>query len=368
MRLRVDATRPLAEESASGHNRWDPELEPVAAVSPGEELTLETRDGLDGQLGPQSTHADVLNLDFGLGHPLTGPVFVEGAEPGDVLEVEFVSYSTANVGVTPLVPGVGLLAPFFPRPYLVTWTIRGGFARSADLPGVAVPEATFAGVAGVAPSGATVREVIQRERAARRRGAVVPDEDPKSAIPPSSRGGLRTIPPRENGGNLDVRQLVAGSRLFLSVSVGGALFSVGDLHYAQGDGEVCGTAIEVAGAVTVRFHLHKDVAVRARFPTYLSAGGRARNYFATTGIPLGSDGTIDAMNVTLAAQNAVLEMVEHLSAMCGFTREAAYALCGATVDLQLSQVVNLPNPLVSALLPLDVFEEPPPGLRSDAHR
>jgi formamidase len=155
---------------------------------------------------------------------------------------------------------------------------------------------------------------------------------------------------------MDTRGIVAGSRLLLPVDVEGALFSVGDLHFAQGDGEVCGTAIEVAGAVTVRFALRREEQWRPRFPAYRTPARPARPSFATTGIPVRDDGGNESMDLTLSARNALLEMIGYLTATYGFSREAAYALCSACVDLRLSEVVDVPNPLVSAVLPLDVFE------------
>ncbi|MGH2451577.1 MAG: acetamidase/formamidase family protein, partial [Candidatus Limnocylindria bacterium] len=186
------------------HNRWHPDLEPVATVAPGEELTLETEDGLAGQLGPESTHEDTGSLDLGLGHPLAGPVHVEGAKPGDLLEVEFVAYEPAGFGVTAVIPGFGYLADLFTDPYLVKWEIAGGRARSAELPGVAVPAATFAGVAGVAPSHERMARIRAREEELRARGGAVAEDLPATAVPPDAASGLRTIPPRELGGNLDV--------------------------------------------------------------------------------------------------------------------------------------------------------------------
>jgi formamidase len=174
---------------------------------------------------------------------------------------------------------------------------------------------------------------------------------PEGAVPPEAADGLRTIPPREVGGNLDIRQLVAGSRLWLPVDVPGALFSIGDLHFAQGDGEVCGTAIEVAGAVTVRFRLRRDVPARSRFPAFETPGRPARRSFATTGIPVDV-----GMDLNVAAREALIEMIDHIEATYGFARPAAYALCSAAVDLRISEVVDVPYPLVSALLPLDLFE------------
>jgi formamidase len=212
-----------------------------------------------------------------------------------------------------------------------------------------VPEETFAGVVGVAPSHELMEEFRRREEGLRSRGQLVADPLPESAVPAAAAAGLRTIPPRETGGNLDVRQLVAGSRLWLPVSVPGALFSIGDLHFAQGDGEVCGTAIEVAGAATVRFRVHRGGA-GLRFPSYETPARPGRRSFATTGIPVEA-----GLDVTAAAREALLEMIGHLERTYGLERPAAYALCSAVVDLRISEVVDVPYPVVSALLPLDVF-------------
>lgn len=336
------------------HNRWHPDLEPVASVALGEEITLETRDGLDGQLSRASTHEDAGRLDLGLGHPLTGPVWVEGAEPGDQLEVELASYEVADYGVTAVIPGFGFLADLFPDPYVVHWDIEDGYARSSALPGVSVPEDVFAGVIGVAPTHALMEEIRGREQAIANAGGPVADSAPESALPPEAAAGLRTIPPRPIGGNIDIRQLVAGSRLFLPVHIPGALFSIGDLHFAQGDGEVCGTAIEVAGAATVRFRIQKEheLGWRQRFPRFETPSERAHGpSLATTGIALDVPMDVDA-----AAREALLEMIGYLEATYGFERPAAYALCSVAVDLRISEAVDVPYPLVSALLSLDVFE------------
>jgi formamidase len=333
------------------HNRWHPDLEPIVEVAPGEEIRLEAVDGLDGQLTRESSHADAGTLDLGLGHPLTGPVYVQGATPGDLLEIELVSYETDDFGATAVIPGFGYLADLFTDPYLVKWEIADGLARSEELPGVAVPEDAFAGVIGVAPSHQRLEALRRREESLAERGQPVADPMPEGAKPPQAADGLRTIPPREIGGNLDVRQLVAGSRLWLPVDVPGALFSVGDLHFAQGDGEVCGTAIEVAGAVAVRFGLVEGAAGQSRFPTFETPARPGRRSFATTGIPVDV-----GMDLNVAAREALLEMIGHLERTYGFARPAAYALCSVAVDLRVSEVVDVPYPVVSALLPLDVFE------------
>jgi formamidase len=331
------------------HNRWHPDLEPIAEVAPGEELRLETEEGLGGQFTRESTHADVATCNRGLGHPLTGPIYVEGAEPGQTLEVELLAYESGDFGSTAVIPGFGYLADVFTEPYLVKWEIENGAARSAELPGVIVPEELFAGVIGVAPSHERLESFRRREEELRDRGQLVADPMPEEAIPPEAAEGIRTIPPREVGGNMDTRQLVAGSRLWLPIDVAGALFSIGDLHFAQGDGEVCGTAIEVAGAVTVRFSLHDGPA--PRLPRFECPSIPDPPRFGTMGIPVD-----DGLDLNVAARSALLEMIEHLVERYGFERPAAYALCSVAVDLRVSEVVDVPYPVVSALLRLDVFE------------
>ncbi len=354
-RIRIDRSLALLEQPGTGHNRWHPGVEPIARVAPGVETTLETRDGLDGQLGRTSTAADLASVRFGLSHPLTGPVFVEGAEPGDLLEIEILGYEHADFGITAFLPGFGFLADVFEEPYLVVWDLAEGVARSPALPGVAIPADPFAGVLGLAPSPASLVATRAREADLRRRGGLVAADDPDDAVPPEAADGLRTIPPRETGGNLDIRQLVAGSRLFLPVEVEGALFSAGDLHFAQGDGEVCGSAIEIAGAVTVRFGLRKQPAWLPRFAAFETPASLQRASYAATGIPLADDGTNAALDLNVAARRALLELIGYLQHERGLTREAAYILCSVAADLRVSEVVDAPNAVVSALLPLDVF-------------
>src|SRR5215471_13002178 len=160
-RIHIDPTLPLREQPGIGHNRWHPGLEPIARVAPGEEITLETLDGLDAQLDRTSTTVDLASVRFGRSHPLTGPVFVEGAEPGDLLEIEILGYEHADFGITAFLPGFGFLADLFEEPYLAVWDLADGSARTPALPGVAIPAGPFAGVLGIAPS----RESIDRARA-----------------------------------------------------------------------------------------------------------------------------------------------------------------------------------------------------------
>ena len=306
------------------HNRWHPELEPVATVDPGDEVRLETRGRPGGpahaRRAPTPTRG---RLDLGLGHPLTGPVYVDGAEPGDVLEVEFLAYEPDDFGITAVIPGFGFLADLFPEPYLVKWEIADGLARSEELPGVAIPQDMFAGVVGVAPSLERLERLPRaRGGAPRRGGQPVADSMPERRRP--ALGRRRRCARSRRGRRAATWTCASSSRaatLWLPVDVPGALFSIGDLHFAQGDGEVCGTAIEVAGSVTVRFAVH-DVPAPA-FPAYETPGSRhVERSFATTGIPVD-----DGMSIDAAARAALLEMIDHLERRYGFERPAAYALC-----------------------------------------
>jgi formamidase len=355
VRVELDPLLPLREQPEQGHNRWHPGIPAVAWVEPGDEFTLELRDSLDGQLTRDSTHEDVLRT-LPVSHVLTGPVGVREAEPGDMLEIELVGYETDHFGWTAVLPGGGLVGDLVERPFLAKWEIGGERARCADLPGVAIPANVFAGVIGVAPSPALMEEALRREQALADAGGEVRLPEADTAFPALAADGLRTMPPRENGGNLDVRDLVEGSTLLLAVHVPGALLSVGDLHFAQGDGEVSRFAIETNGSVTLRVGLRKAPARRPRFAWYTAPPRPPRAYFATTGVALDDDGRQGDMDLNLAARRALLEMLDHLEAERGLGREQALALASVAVELRISEAVNPPNPVVSALLPLDIFE------------
>ena len=340
----------------AGHNRWHPDVEPVAVVRPGDVVTLDAPLGTGDQIGRESVHEDLLTLDFSQ-DLLAGPVYVEGAEPGDVLTVEVLEIAPADFGFSAILPGFGFLADLFPGPYLVTWELDGRHARSAELPGVAVPGDPFPGTIGVAPSQELMRQVRQREEEVARTTGVDLSLLLPPPVPAAAADGLGTLPPREIGGNVDIRHLTRGSRLFLPVHVPGALLSLGDVHFAQGEGEVCGSAIEIGARVTVRVNVTPSATWTPRFPAYETAPRPDRRYLATTGVSIADDGRNELLDVGLAARRALLELVDYLAVTYGFTREAAYVLASVAAELRLSEVVDLPNALVSALLPIDVFED-----------
>jgi formamidase len=354
LRIEIDRSRPLHLGAERGHNRWHPDLAPVASVEPGDEVTFEIRDSRDRTITRDSDHDDLLGVPS-IAHPLTGPVEVRGASPGDVLELEVLAYETDDFGWTAIWPGSGFLGDLFERPFLARWELAGGVARSEQVPGAAVPAYTHAGVIGVAPSAELFERAREREAAL---GTANPPS-PVHAWPPEAAAGLRTYPPRENGGNVDIRDLGPGARLWLPVHVPGALLSAGDLHFAQGDGEVCISAIETGGAATFRVGLRRapEARWRPRFPCYEAPPRPARTMFATTGIPLADDGSQGDLDLNLATRRALLELLGWLEHERGFGREAAYVLMSVAAELRVSELVDAPNALVSAALPLDVLED-----------
>jgi formamidase len=353
LRILIDRSRPVHEGAANGHNRWHPDIPPVASVNSGATVTFELRDSRDRALTRSSTHDDLLTTPS-LAHPLTGPLEVRGAEPGDVLEVEILGYETDDFGWTGIWPGSGWLGDLFDRPFLARWELDGRHARSEELPGVAVPAGVFAGVIGVAPSRELFERARDREAALAHRGATFDLPSPDLAAPREAGDGLRTFPPRENGGNMDIRDLVAGAKLWLPVFVPGARLSIGDLHFAQGDGEVCIAAIETGGTATVRVNVVRDGPLR--FPSWESPPRPGRRCFATTGIPLDDEGRNADRDLNLATRRALVELLDWLTSERGLGREAAYVLMSVAAELRISEVVDAPNALVSAALPLDVFE------------
>ena len=339
-------------------------------VDPGDTVVYETRDAFDGQLSSESTAEDVSNLDLGVVHPLTGPVFVKGAQPGDLLEVRLVAKEAdpwERWGYTVEVPGFGFLRDEFPDPFIVHWRLHGNeYAESEQLPGVRVRCNPHPGVLGLAPSAELRQRAAEREAAVAERGGFALPPDPNGAVPSDEAiagEALRTIPPRENAGNIDIKQVSPGTTVLLPVYTEGGLVSTGDVHYAQGDCEACGTAIEMRTRVHLSFGIRKGEAERRGIQDlqffrddYFWRPELAvpRRFFATTGISVSKDGTNESEDLSLSAKNALLNMIDHLETR-GFTRQQAYALCSVAVDLRISQTVDVPNLLVSALLPLDIF-------------
>jgi acetamidase/formamidase len=295
------------------HYVWDNSLAPTLAVRSGDTVVFETRDAADGHFPLGATTAAVSTYEF-RGHPLTGPVLVEGAEPGDVLQVDVLEVRPAASGWTAILPGFGLLPEDFPEPYLRTWDLTNGtYGQLGDR--IRVPLDPFCGVMGVAV-----------------------------AAP----GEHSTLPPRRTGGNIDIKQMVAGSSLYLPVEVDGALFSVGDAHGAQGDGEVCVSAIEMGSTTTLRLTVRKDLVYAE--PQFSTPGLRGRGSSGASYVT-----TAHGPDLMANAKQAIRYMLDHLELQYGLSRNDAYCLASVAVDLKISQIVDAPNWIVSAFLPLDVF-------------
>jgi formamidase len=368
--IAIDPSKPLGKEPNTGHNRWHEAIEPVVEVDPGDRVIYETRDAVDGQLDPAATSADVANVNLNVVHPLTGPVFVKGAAPGDLLEVKLLDIEADpwdQWGYTVEIPGFGFLRDEFAEPYIAHWRLNGNeYAESEQIPGVVIRCNPFPGTFGVAPSAELRRVAQEREGALAERGGFALPPDPTDAVPADdviAREGLRTVPPRETAGNIDIKQLTPGVTMLLPVFAEGGLVSTGDVHYAQGDCEACGTAIEIRCRLHARFHLRKGEAERRGIrdlqffrDDYFARPELAvpRRFYATTGISVRKDGTNESEDVSVAARNALLNMVDYLGTR-GYDPQQAYALCSVAVDLRIAQTVDVPNMLVTALLPLDIF-------------
>jgi acetamidase/formamidase len=304
------------------HHTWDVRHPPVCRVESGDTILIQTRDVSDNQITLSSTTAALASLaarDRRRSYPLAGPVYVNGAAPGDTLAVEIVTLRPEAWGWTAFFPGRGLLPDDFTEPYLRIFDLRGGdAARMRD--DIAIPIAPFFGTMGVCPAGA-------REQA--------------------------VMPPGTFGGNMDIRQLTAGATVYLPVQVDGALFSCGDAHAAQGDGEVCITGIEASMRATLRLTVQKGrflAAPQFAVPGPLVASRiNAGGWYGTTGV--GPD-------LYRAAQDAVRAMIAHLTAAYALSREDAYVLASLCVDLRISEIVDAGQYIVSALLPLAVLVPP----------
>jgi formamidase len=367
--IKIDRSKQLGDEQDVGHNRWHPDIKPVAEVEPGQIIGIETRDAFDGQFDHDTPKEVVGCCNLNLIHPLTGPVYIKGAEPGDLLEVKVLEVVPESFGFTVQVPGFGFLRDVFTEPHIIHWDIKDGSATSEDLPGVKIPGAPFMGVIGTSPSHELLEQINKREKDLQERGGAVLLPDSGDAVP-SDEGiaskAVRTIAPHETGGNVDIKQLTAGTTIRIPVYTEGALFSVGDAHFAQGDNESCGTAVEMGATFYGSFSLMKGEAKKRNITDlqfyrddYFMPPEMAvpQRFFATTGQSYTRDGVAQSEDTTLAARNALLNMIEYLVTERGYTSQQAYAICSIAVDLKISEMVDVPNFIVSAFLPLDIFTE-----------
>jgi len=247
------------EQDPNCFNRYHPAIKPVARAKPGDLIVVHTRDALDSNLNINSKPKDVTAIDVNLIHPMTGPIYIEGAKRGDVLAIKLINVTPNEYGYTTIIPGFGFLPDLYTEPFIANWKLNHVEAVSAEVPGVRIPMNGFMGSVGVMPGTQEVDAWFARETQLAAAGGVALPPEPTSARPPEICGPkgshkdrcLRTIPPRENGGNMDVKQMVEGTTLLLPCFIDGCGLFIGDVHFAQGDGEVAGTAIEMGAVVTV---------------------------------------------------------------------------------------------------------------------
>ena len=315
--------QPIPDESASQipvpdftigtentHNRWSATIPPQLTVPSGAVVEVWTKEASDGQITESTVVDDLANVDFGLIHALTGPIYVEGASPGDLLAVTVHDVQVEGWGWATILPGFGFLADEFTEPWIRGFPMESGATEVAFNENITIPLDPFAGVMGVAPATDSM---------------------------------LVTIPPRANGGNMDNRHMKAGATVYFPVQVEGALFSVGDAHATQGDGEVSGTAIETP----MRLVLEVEVMENPRGivePQY-----ETDDFYAVTGF---------ATTIDEAARKATRYMIDYLVAEHGLTRNEAYVLCSLVGDLKISETVDVPHMLVSMHVPKGIFGAP----------
>ena len=285
------------------HNVWDRSIAPIARIAPGDTLVVELENASGGQLHADSDASALATLDFTRINPVTGPIFVEGARPGDALVVELLELDVDGWGWTANIPGFGLLADRFAEPALRMSRITDG--RIELFTGMQLPSVPMIGTIGVAPAEA---------------------------------GAFSVIPPTRNGGNMDIRHAGAGATLLFPVAVEGALLSLGDGHAAQGDGEVCGTAIETTAVATLRISVERDRPLSAPVLLTDARSQRTGRALATTGI--GPD-------LLAAARDATNAMIAEIVHRTTLSEIDAYLLASVAADLKISEVVDVPNWVVS---------------------
>ncbi len=374
------------EQDPNCFNRYHPAIKPVARAKPGDLIVVHTRDALDSNLNINSKPKDVTAIDVNLIHPMTGPIYIEGAKRGDVLAIKLINVTPNEYGYTTIIPGFGFLPDLYTEPFIANWKLNSVEAVSAEVPGVRIPMNGFMGSVGVMPGTKEVDAWFARETQLAAAGGVALPPEPTSARPPEICGPkgshkdlcLRTIPPRENGGNMDVKQMVEGTTLLLPCFIDGCGLFIGDVHFAQGDGEVAGTAIEMGAVVTVETSIRKGMASVVKQPMF-EGGSQIKklepdSFHAVVGYPFKAAGEVPPQwtyldsekikpltnlsnDVTLAARNSLINMIDWLKTTKGLSKEQAFVVTSVACDLRISNVVDVPNYAVTTICPMNIFDK-----------
>jgi formamidase len=388
----VDQGKSMREQAVPGHNRWHPDVPVATMVRPGSDFRVECREWTDAQIGNNDSANDVRDVDLSRAHMLSGPIGVEGAEPGDLLVVDILDLGPVQApqefgdapgqgwgytGIFARENGGGFLTEWYPESAKAIWDFRGQVATSRHLPGVRYTGITHPGLFGTAPSADLLARWNRREQALIDRE---PDRVPPLALPPLTdnslggtatgevadriaREGARTVPARENGGNHDIKNFTRGSRVFYPVHVNDAKLSGGDLHFSQGDGEItfCG-AIEMGGFIDFGVDLIKggmETYGVTTNPIFMPGNVEPRysEFLTFIGISVDHENdTNEYLNATLAYKRACLNAVEYLKKF-GYSGEQAYLLLGsAPIEGRVSGIVDIPNACCSLYLPTAIFD------------
>jgi formamidase len=379
--VKLDLDKKPWEQDGQIHNRWHPDLPMIAMVKPGDEFRVECMDWTGGQIGNNDSANDVRDVDLLQVHYLSGPIGVEGAEPGDLMVVDILDVGTLEDyqwgfnGLFAKENGGGFLTDHYPEARKSIWDFSGIYASSRHVPNVKFAGIMHPGLIGCLPS----RELLDTWN--KREAELIakdPDRVPPLGLPPNAQAavmgkltgeaasnaameGARTVPPREHGGNCDIKNLTKGSRVYFPVYVKDGGLSMGDLHFSQGDGEItfCG-AIEMAGYLDIKVSLIKDGVKKYGIhnpifqPSPLTPG--YRDYVIFEGISVDEQGTQHYLDVHVAYRRACLNAIEYLKKF-GYSGEQALAILGtAPVEGHISGVVDIPNACATLWLPSEIFD------------
>jgi formamidase len=391
--FQIDLTKSMDRQELPGHNRWHPDIPAVVSVNPGEVFRIECKDWTDGQIKNNDDPSDVENVDLTVVHVLSGPIWVNGAEPGDILVVDLLDIGALQddewgfTGIFAKENGGGFLTDHYPKAAKAIWDFQGIYTASRHIPGVRFAGITHPGLIGCAPSHELLTKWNKREAELMASqpdlrtygaeikgdlatlaalpnptnailGKVAPDDFERIALE-----GARTVPPREHGGNCDIKNLSRGTRIYFPVYVDGAKLSMGDIHFSQGDGEIsfCG-AIEMSGYIDLHVDIikggmdkygmlnpiFKPGPVEPRYSEYLVFEGISVDEFT---------GKQYFMDVHIAYRQACLNAINYLKKF-GFTGEQAYLLLScAPIEGRVSGIVDIPNACCTVAIPTEIFDQ-----------
>jgi formamidase len=385
--FKVDLTKPISKQELPGHNRWHPDIPAVVSVKPGDVFRMECKDWTDGQIKNDDDPTDIKDVKLTVVHVLSGPIHVEGVEPGDILVVDLLDVGTLPgdewgfTGIFDRQNGGGFLTDHYPKPAKAIWDLQGIYASSRHIPGVKFAGIPHPGLIGCAPSKQLLDTWNKREKALVDKGAGPkwkPEIPPLAALPNPENAvlgklkaadfdrvaaeGARTVPPREHGGNCDIKNLSKGSRIFFPVYVNGGKLSMGDIHFSQGDGEItfCG-AIEMGGFMDLGVDLIKGgmatygVSENAIFMPG-NVDPRYDQWLAFSGTSVTLDGEQRYLDSHLSYQRACLHAIDYLQKF-GYSDIQAYMILGsAPIEGRLSGVVDIQNSCSTVYIPTAIFD------------